>query len=38
MGSQLTGDEWNRISEFAETPEHLRRPELLLPSDVTDED
>jgi len=33
MGSDLTGDEWDRISKFASTPEHLRRPELLLPPD-----
>lgn len=38
MGSELSGDEWERISEFARTPEHLRRPELLLPEDVSEED
>jgi len=38
MGSELSGDEWKRISEFARTPEHLRRPELLLPEDVSGEE
>ncbi|WP_254270986.1 hypothetical protein [Haloarcula marina] len=31
MSGHLTSDEWQRITEFAETPKHQRRPEQLLP-------
>lgn len=29
--SRLTESEWRRIAKFAETPQHQRCPELLLP-------
>jgi len=37
MSGHLTSDEWRRITEFAHTPKHRRRPEQLLP-ELPDED
>lgn len=34
MSGHLTSDEWQRITEFARTPKHRRRPEQLLPDDA----
>ena len=31
MNGRLTESEWQRIAEFAETPQHQRCPEQLLP-------
>ncbi|MBX0294067.1 hypothetical protein [Haloarcula nitratireducens] len=37
MSGHLTSDEWRRITEFAQTPKHRRRPEQLLPEGALDE-
>ncbi|MBX0323171.1 hypothetical protein EGH21_09035 [Halomicroarcula sp. F13] len=34
MSGHLTSDEWQRITEFARTPKHRRRPEQLLPDEA----
>ncbi|MBX0347367.1 MULTISPECIES: hypothetical protein [Haloarcula] len=34
MSGHLTSDEWQRITEFAHTPKHRRRPEQLLPKEA----
>jgi hypothetical protein len=38
MEGRLTDSEWDRITEFAKTPMHKRRPEQLVPDETEDEE
>lgn len=37
MTGRLSGDDWKRIRQFAETPTYDREPEMLIPGDDDDE-